>query len=235
MEEEKPRLSRLTAILTQLQSKQLVTASQLANRHQVSIRTIYRDIRTLEKSGIPIITQEGKGYSIMEGYHLPPVLFTEDEANALITIEQLVLKNKDRSLVENMSSAVEKIKSILRYSQKGNADLLADRIYFGGNNKQERSSNNLMQLQAAIIHFQLLQIEYRSSEKKQTARNVEPFAIYSINGNFILIAFCRLRKDFRAFRIDFILNIKHLNEVFSPHQMTLKDYFERYVKNSNYP
>ncbi|MEL7062687.1 MAG: HTH domain-containing protein, partial [Bacteroidota bacterium] len=81
--EEKPRLSRLTAILTQLQSKRLVTAKALAERHNVSIRTIYRDIRTLEQSGIPIVTEEGKGYSIMEGYHLPPVVFTEDEANAL--------------------------------------------------------------------------------------------------------------------------------------------------------
>ena len=95
--EEKPRLSRLTAILTQLQSKRLITAKQLAEKHTVSIRTIYRDIRSLEKSGIPIITEEGKGYSIMEGYHLPPVLFTEDEANALITVEQLVLNNKDQS------------------------------------------------------------------------------------------------------------------------------------------
>ena len=88
-EKEKPRLSRLTAIITQLQSKRIVTAKHLAERHNVSIRTIYRDIRALEKSGIPIITEEGKGYSIMEGYHLPPVLFTEDEANALITVEQL--------------------------------------------------------------------------------------------------------------------------------------------------
>ena len=98
MEEEKPGPSRLTAIITQLQSKRIVTANYLAERHNVSVRTIYRDIRTLEKSGILIITEEGKGYSIMEGYHLPPVLFNEDEANALITIERLAIKNKDQSL-----------------------------------------------------------------------------------------------------------------------------------------
>ena len=81
MEEEKPRISRLTAIITQLQSKRIVTANTLAERHNVSVRTIYRDIRTLERSGIPRLTDEGKGYSIMEGYHLPPVLFSEEEAN----------------------------------------------------------------------------------------------------------------------------------------------------------
>ena len=117
-EKEKPRLSRLTAIITQLQSKRIVTAKYLAEKHNVSVRTIYRDIRTLEKSGIPIVTEEGKGFSIMEGYHLPPVLFTEEEANALITMEQLAIKNKDQSLSKNVSSAIEKIKAILRYSPK---------------------------------------------------------------------------------------------------------------------
>jgi len=230
-DQEKPRLARLTAIITQLQTKRVVTATYLAERHGISVRTIYRDIRTLEQSGIPIITEEGKGYSIMEGYHLPPVLFSEDEANALITVEQLLLKNKDLSLSENVSSAIEKIKAILRYSQKGNADLLADRVYFGGNNSLEKTSDNLMQIQSAIIHFQVLKIEYHSSEKKHSTRDIEPFAIYSINGNFLLIAFCRLRNDFRAFRIDFIKSLTQTDDTFTPHEMTLKEYFERYVKN----
>ncbi|MGH1388124.1 helix-turn-helix transcriptional regulator [Kordia sp.] len=230
-EKEKPRLSRLTAILTQLQSKRIITAKQLAEKHNVSLRTIYRDIRTLEKSGIPIVTEEGKGYSIMEGYHLPPVLFTEDEANALITIEQLAIKNKDLSFVSNITSALEKIKAILRYSQKGNADLLADRIYFSGNNSEEKTSNNLMQIQSAITQCRVLTIDYHSSENNQTVRDIEPFAIYSIHGNFLLIGFCRLRNDFRHFRIDFIKKIVDQTETFSPHKMTIKEYFEKYVKN----
>lgn len=230
-EKEKPRLSRLTAILTQLQSKRILTANQLAERHNVSVRTIYRDIRTLEKSGIPIVTEEGKGYSIMEGYRLPPVLFTEDEANALITLEQLALKNKDLSFVENTSSAIEKIKAILRYSQKRNVDLLADRIYFGGNNNEEKTSNNLMQIQSALTQYRVLTMNYLSSDNKQTIRNIEPFAIYSINGDFLLVAFCRLRNDFRHFRIDFIESLITESETFSPHNMTIKEYFEKYVKN----
>ena len=231
-EKEKPRLSRLTAILTQLQSKRIVTAKYLADKHDVSIRTIYRDIRTLEMSGIPIVTEEGKGYSIMEGYHLPPVVFTEDEANAPITVEQLLTKNKDQSLSENVSSAIEKIKAILRYAQKGNADLLAERIYFGENNKEEKSSNNLMQIQSAIIHFHVLKIDYHSSDEKKTSRHIEPFARYSIHGNFLLIAFCRLRNDFRAFRIDYIEKLIPQNEYFEPHNMTIREYFEKYVKDN---
>ncbi|MDO5979332.1 helix-turn-helix transcriptional regulator [Flavivirga spongiicola] len=230
-EKEKPRLSRLTAILTQLQSKRIITAKQLAEKHDVSVRTIYRDIRTLEKSGIPIVTEEGKGYSIMEGYHLPPVLFTEDEANALITIEQLAIKNKDLSFVKNVTSAIEKIKAILRYSQKGNADLLADRIYFSGNNNEEKTSSNLMQIQSAITQYKVIAIDYTSSENKRTTREIEPFAIYSIHGDFLLVAFCRLRNDFRHFRIDFIEKLVTESQTFSPHNMTIKEYFEKYVKN----
>src|SRR5687768_13102553 len=103
------RLSRLTAILTQLQTKRLITATALANKFKVSIRTIYRDIRALEQSGVPILTEEGKGYSLMEGYRLPPVMFTESEANALITAEKFVVKNKDASFVKEYTEAIEKI------------------------------------------------------------------------------------------------------------------------------
>ena len=229
-EKEKPRLSRLTAIITQLQSKRIVTARYLAEKHNVSIRTIYRDIRTLEKSGIPIITEEGRGYSLMEGYQLPPILFTEDEANALITAEQLVLKNKDQSFSENYSNAIIKIKSVLKYTQKEKVDLLADRVYFGGNNKYEKSSNYLMKIQSAITNFQLLEIEYLSLGNKATKRSIEPFAIYSTKGNWLLIAFCRLRNEFRNFRIDSIQKLIAQDEVFAPHDMTIKQYFELFVR-----
>src|SRR5690606_16931779 len=94
------RLSRLAAILTILQTKRLLTASELAHKFSVSNRTIYRDIKALEQAGVPILTEDGKGYSLMEGYRIPPVMFTESEANALITAEQLILKNKDASFVK---------------------------------------------------------------------------------------------------------------------------------------
>ncbi|MGB0176651.1 MAG: helix-turn-helix transcriptional regulator, partial [Owenweeksia sp.] len=95
MENEKPRLARLTAIITQLQSRKMLTARELASRHEVSIRTIYRDIQTLIRSGIPIITEEGRGYSLMDDFHLSPVAFTEEEANAIITAEHILRHNKD--------------------------------------------------------------------------------------------------------------------------------------------
>ena len=76
-EKEISRLARITSIATMLKSKRIVTAADIAGKSGISIRTVYRDIRTLESSGVPVITIEGKGYSIMEGYTLPPLMFTE--------------------------------------------------------------------------------------------------------------------------------------------------------------
>jgi len=233
--EEKPRLSRLTAILTQLQSSKIVTATTLAKKHGVSVRTIYRDIRTLEKSGIPIITEEGRGYSIMDGYKLPPVMFTESEANALITAEQLILKNKDASFVNNYSDAIQKIKAILRGPQKEKTDLLANRIYFTNNFSYQRTSNYLMKIQAAITNFQVVHIAYESISKKYTERDIEPFALYSTQGNWLLIAFCRLRREFRVFRIDHIQKLSPLLEHFESHNMTLEEYYKKTYGAENNP
>lgn len=237
--QEKPRLSRLTAIVTQLQSKRIVTAKYLAEKHNVSIRTIYRDIRTLENSGIPIITEEGKGYTLMDGYQLPPVMFTENEANALITAEQIILKNKDESFIENYSNAITKIKSILILSQKEKIELLTKRIHFRENSGSEKSTNHLMNIQVSITNFQLLEIEYSSLQNNLTKRIIEPFAIYSTKDNWLLVAFCRLRNEFRAFRIDLIQKLIPQNNTFEPHNMTLEEYFElcreKYHKTPDIP
>lgn len=223
---EIPRLSRLTAIVTALQAKRMVTATELANRFQVSVRTIYRDIRALEASGIPIFTYEGQGYGIMAEYRLPPVMFTEAEANALITAEQMIAKNKDASLVKAFSEAIDKIRSVMRGSEQEKVDLLAQRIHLRQNLESEQTSNNLSQLQMAITNFRLVKIEYLSLGKDElSSRIIEPFALFSTQENWILIAFCRLRKDFRAFRLDRIQGFYLLSEHFEPHGMSLQEYF----------
>ncbi|MFK7972173.1 MAG: helix-turn-helix transcriptional regulator [Bacteroidia bacterium] len=226
MQKEKPRLARLAAILTQLQAKSLVTASSIAEKHDVSIRTVYRDIRTLEQSGIPIMTIEGKGYSIMEGYTLPPVMFTEAEANALITAAHIINKDKDASLKAQYNQVIEKITSVLQFSQKEKSELLSERIQIRNNPGNETTSNYLIQLQTTITNRQVVKLYYRSLVGKDSSRHIEPFALYSTQGNWILIAFCRLRKEFRAFRLDCIKSMMVLGEHFEAHDMTLEDYFE---------
>ena len=220
------RLSRLTAILTQLQTKRLVTATALASKFSVSVRTIYRDIRALEQAGVPIITEEGKGYLLMEGYTIPPLMFTEAQANALIIAEQLVLKNKDTSFIRDYSAAIEKIKAVLRYSQKDKANLLSERTQFEQIKSLERNSSNLSDLQFALTNFLQTKIDYSNAEGKTTTRIIEPFALLSTE-NWLLLAKCRLRKEFRYFRLDRIKKLQLLTEKFEPHQMTLQDFFDK--------
>ena len=231
MAEDKPRLARLTAIITQLQSKRMLTAREIAEKYQVSIRTVYRDIRTLEQSGIPIFTEEGRGYCLMEGYKLPPVMFTQEEANALITAEQIIKKNKDQSLVRLYESAVTKIKSTLKFKLKEKAELLKERIQVRNNSENEKTSDYLIQLQTTISNFQVVTINYVSLSNIKSVRKIEPFALYTTKDNWILIAFCKTKNDFRSFRLDCIERLQVENEYFTPHKMTLEQYLESCREN----
>jgi predicted DNA-binding transcriptional regulator YafY len=222
------RLSRLIAILTQLQTKRLITATNLSDKFNVSIRTIYRDIKALEQSGVPILTEEGKGYTLMEGYRIPPVMFTETQANALVLAEQLVLKNKDASFVKDYSEAISKIKAVLGHTIKDKANLLAERTRFSQNTNSEKNSNNLSELQFALTNFCVTRIEYTNEANKITTRLIEPFALVSTQENWLLVAWCRLRKEFRYFRLDRIKRMEILNEKFTPHKLTLQEYFDKF-------
>jgi predicted DNA-binding transcriptional regulator YafY len=221
------RLSRLTAILTQLQTKRLLTAPELANKFSVSVRTIYRDIKALEQAGVPVFTEEGKGYKLMEGYKIPPVMFTESQANALILAEQLVLKNKDASFIKDYLEAIDKIKAVLGHRVKDNVNLLAERTRFSQNFNNERNSNNLSDLQFALTNFYVTRIDYINEANQTSNRLIEPFALLSTQENWLLIAWCRLRNEFRFFRLDRIKKLEMLTEKFSPHKMTLQEYFDK--------
>jgi predicted DNA-binding transcriptional regulator YafY len=226
-ENEISRLSRLTAIITLLQSKKLITASFISKKFSISVRTVYRDIRSLEEAGVPIRTEEGKGYSLIEEYALPPVMFSEDEASALITADQFVSKNKDASFVKNYSDALIKIKALLKHAAKDKAEFLSQRIVFRQNATRQITSNYLSSLQLAITNYRLIKMWYHSENSdKPVERTIEPFGLYSTNENWILVAYCQLRKENRAFRLDRIRELKLLDMTFKPHNFTLQDYFD---------
>ena len=226
-DKETSRLSRLSSILTMLQSKRLLTASAISKKFDISIRTVYRDIRALEQSGIPVCTEEGRGYSLMEGFTLPPVMFTETEANALITAAHLVAKNKDQSLVKNYTEAITKIKAVLKYNTKDKAALLSERIQMRVMGEEFSTSNNLSDIQLAITNFKILTINYTSlSKDEQTSRQIAPLALYMTQENWVLIAWCYLRKDHRAFRLDKIMSMQTTAETHSMQDFNLQDFFE---------
>lgn len=230
------RLPRLVAILTILQSQSLVTAAQIADRFQISKRTVYRDIRSLEEAGVPIYSEEGKGYSLVQGFALPPVMFTEEEAYALITAEKLVARNKDQSLVTNHGKAITKIRAVLKAANKNHAALLSGRIANLSNLACEITSSNLSTLQWAITHYRVLHFRYFSLGKQEhTQRKVEPMALYQARDNWILIAWCHLRSDYREFRLDHIEELQLLNEQYPARQFNLIHYFHGVAEKSRNP
>lgn len=119
MYDETPKkFDRIIAILIQLQSRKIVKAQELSERFGVSLRTIYRDIRTLESSGVPIYGEAGIGYSLVDGYRLPPIMFSKEEAMSFITAEKLMEHFTDANLRKHFQSAMFKVKAVLKDSQK---------------------------------------------------------------------------------------------------------------------
>ena len=219
------RLSRLVAIQTRLQTKQLTTAPELARRFSVSVRTIYRDIKTLENAGVPILTEEGRGYALVEGYRLPPVSFSQAEANALITVEHLIQSHQDISLIQEYNQAMTKLKAVLRSPTQEKANFLASRLRVYANTQPK--SSYLATLQHALTAFQRVRIDYRAASGELTCRTIEPFALLmSTQENWLLVGWCGLRGAYRIFRLDRIEQLTVLAETFAPHSLTLKQYFE---------
>ncbi|WP_303316132.1 YafY family protein [Flavivirga abyssicola] len=221
------QLPRLIAILTLLKSKRLLTANELAKKFEVSIRTIYRDIRKLEEAGVPVTTIEGRGYSLMEGYSVAPVQFTEKQANALITAQHLINQTKDTSFIEDFNEALIKIKSVFRTSIQKKSELLQSKIHIFNPTYENISSHALSEVQLAITNFNFIEINYcKVNETDVSFRKIEPYAMYSSQHKWILIAWCHLRQDFRAFRIDRIQHFKILQEKFEDRKFNLQAYFQ---------
>ncbi len=186
---------------------------------------------------MPILTEDGKGYSLMEGYKIPPVMFSESEANALITVEQLVLKNRDSSLIKEYTGVINKIKAVLLYSTKDKVELLSGRIAVSPAIPDTKTSDSLALIQNALTDFRVLNIIYLSEYNgKKTERKIEPFALYyNMQECWTLIAYCRLRKDYRMFRLERILKIQQIESSFKPHKITLQEYLNEKEKNFTNP
>ena len=221
------QLSRLISILTLLKSKRLLTANELSKKFEVSIRTIYRDIRKLEEAGVPVTTLEGRGYSLMAGYTVPPLQFTEKQANALITAQHLVNQTKDTSFVEDFEDALTKIKSVFKSSIQEKSELLNSKIHVFDTSYENISSNALSEIQLAITNFNYVEINYqKANDTNISFRKIEPYAFYSTNKKWILIAWCHLRNDYRSFRIDRMQHFKILEDTFDDRKFDLQAYFQ---------
>ncbi|MGB4844391.1 MAG: YafY family protein [Ferruginibacter sp.] len=212
------RFDRIVAILIQLQSKKVVKAQELADRFNVSLRTIYRDIRTLEASGVPITSEAGVGYSIMDGYRLPPVMFTREEAGSFVAAEKLMQKFTDKSLGGYHESAMYKVKSVLRGSEKDWISALESQVYI--DDTQVLFNKNIPDaleiLFESIAEKKQVHLKYHSLDaEKPSERMIEAVGIFHENNYWYVLGYCHYRKDYRQFRTDRMLAIKRTGTPFT--------------------
>lgn len=228
------RIDRVSSILIQLQSKKIVKAQEIADRFSISLRTVYRDINTLNEAGIPIIGEPGIGYSIMEGYRLPPIMFTKEEAISFLMAEKIVEKYTDLNTTDQFKSALYKIRSVLRSSEKEFLESTENNILVIKSNYQRgnlQDDHSLQDILSGINDKKIIQIQYTGIYKQEpTERKVEPIGIFLQNNLWYLIAYCRLRNDYRNFRVDHITNLEIKEEIFSTRHPSLKEYLEKTSK-----
>ncbi|WP_300487371.1 YafY family protein [Flavobacterium sp.] len=224
------RFDRITAILIQLQSKRVVKAQDLADRFNISLRTVYRDIRTLEEAGVPLYGEAGVGYSIVDGYRLPPVMFTQDEAMAFITAEKLMEKLSETAIQNNFRSAMYKIRSVLRGSEKDLVEGLEDHIHVRKKKKNTTTApdNSLDILLKAISEKRIVKMTYRAfGNEENTERLLEPIGIYYENEYWYTVGYCHYRSDYRHFRADRVVSILLTEEAFRKEHSSLQKYQEQ--------
>jgi predicted DNA-binding transcriptional regulator YafY len=222
------RIDRLTAILIHLQTKRVVKAEEISDRFEISLRTVYRDVKALMEAGVPIGSEAGKGYFIVDGYHLPPVMFSQQEASAMLTAGKLVEKMTDASIRQAYESALAKIKAVLNDSEKDHLENLQSSIaVFRHVDPNVQSPNQFMtDVQRAISLKQVMMLEYTSSKQEQTRREIEPIGVVFYSGNWHMIAWCRLRNGYRDFRMDLIQSLKPSGTTFDARNLlTLQEYF----------
>jgi len=208
------RIDRLFGISTLLQSRRYVTAETIAEKFNISVRTVYRDIKALCEQGIPVCFEQNKGYCIMQGYFLPPVAFSSEEANALLLMEAMVYGFADRSIQAHYSSALNKVKTVLRSSQKEKLEALNDRIRLQLPSFVSRDFEHLSVLQTAIPAKTIMKIEYKNNKEESSSREIEPIGLVFYALNWHLIAWCHKRNEYRDFRVSRILKLVSTDKPF---------------------
>jgi len=213
------RTDRLLAIVLELQAKGWQRAEDLAARFEISKRTVYRDMQALSESGVPVISTPGQGYSLVEGYFLPPLTFSADEALILILGGDFMARHFDAEYRSAANSAVSKIEAVLSDTLREDVRYLQRSLRFVGETPADHSEI-LQQIRRAVIQRRTVRFDYhsRSGEDisgQKTNRDANPYALVNAGNHWYMIAYCHLRNDVRGFRIDRISNVEILRRAFA--------------------
>lgn len=228
------RIDRLFGVVTYIQSRKYTTLRQLADKFEISERTVFRDLRAISEMGLPLGFENQRGYFITEGYFLPPVSFTNEEANALVMVASLAEQFTDQSIIGHSQSAVEKIKAVLKGRQKDNVDLLHQQTKVMRWDHTMLGLQYLTPIQNAISQQHTLTIHYENVKQERTVREVEPIGLLFYGFDWHLIAWCWKRSDYRDFRVARIKKLECKDSPFRKNDhIMLDDYLKSLPENFN--
>jgi predicted DNA-binding transcriptional regulator YafY len=212
------RTDRLVAMVMYMQGRRVVRAEELARHFEVTVRTIYRDVSALSEAGVPVTGEAGVGYTLMKSYHLPPVMLTTDEAGALFIGGEIAKRFTDASLHPPLSSSLDKLRAVLPRERQDHVERMSRHIVVvqrPGCGVDPESQPWLLAVQRSVMQRQALRLSYRGRNRAEgTSREVEPLGVVFYNGGWYLVAWCRLRSDYRHFRVDRIQSLEPLGETF---------------------
>jgi predicted DNA-binding transcriptional regulator YafY len=210
----------------------------MADRFNISLRTVYRDVKALDESGVPVIGEAGTGYTIMDGYRLPPVMFTQEEASALLLGAKLAERFADGSVKKHYQAALFKIKAVLRSPDKEYVESLTEHIEILTRNAPEQdgeANQYLSTLQQSIVHKRVVGLQYQARDQEEsTRRDVEPIGLVYYSAAWHLIAWCRLRQGYRDFRLSRMIAVCLREDRFDAGiHPSIRDYIQQIMKESD--
>jgi predicted DNA-binding transcriptional regulator YafY len=227
------KTDRLLAIVLELQRKEVVRAEDLATLFETSVRTIYRDIQALSEAGVPIIGAPGTGYSLMEGYFLPPISFTVPEAVGLLIGTDFIEQRFDDDYRVKAQDARGKIEAILPESVRNETSRVRKTMRLLISDKQVKQSKEkeyLEKIRRAILDERKISFHYAkrladSEGNRHSVRTVAPYGLVLVQGSWMLVARCDLRQDIRHFRLSRMTELIDLGERFElPTHFNLREY-----------
>lgn len=220
------RLERLLSIALLLSARRRLRAEDLSGEFGVSLRTVYRDIRSLQETGFPVVGTAGDGYRLPPTTQLRPLAFEPDEAAALVMGARLLDSLVDAPLKGRLRSATAKLQAILTPEAVQRVGELRDRVVI---EPRLQKSGPLASLLEAVNNRKVVAMTYDGIARgERTRREIEPIGLVRYANVWLVPAYCRLRQDLRVFRSDRIVEAKLTGEEFKPRPgLTLQDYIKR--------
>jgi predicted DNA-binding transcriptional regulator YafY len=229
------RMDRLLGIVLELQRRKHVRAADLAAKYETSKRTIYRDMQALGENGVPVIAEAGKGYSLVEGYFLPPLTFTNEEATMLALGSDLMAQHFDAQYRAAAHSASAKLETVLPAKQREQVEHLRKSIVFivPETFSDKTVASLLPMLRRALLERRTVRFHYHTrrtqdGEPAKKTRAADPYGMYHYGDAWYLVAYCHLRDAVRSFRLDRISQFVLLDQTFElPADFTMEHDEER--------